>query len=113
MTSRGVTAPPWLTSAPSTNTMVAAIAPVSEKSATTRTGEVVGPSTGETMVTVCAKEDVDASRTKPAAGPGKFSKQPPELSCRCEVMLLWLPKFTKIFSALVRSEERRVGKECK
>src|SRR5438034_1328552 len=75
VTSSGVTAPPWLTSAPSTNTMVAAMEPVSEKFATTRTGEVVvAPPTGETMVTVCAKENVDASRTKPAAGRGKILK---------------------------------------
>src|SRR5436189_5325544 len=32
---------------------------------------------------------------------GRFSKQPPELSCGCGVMLRWLPKFTKIFSALL------------
>ena len=74
VTSSGVTAPPWLTSAPSTNTMVAAMGLVLEKFATTRTGEVVAPSMGETMVTVCAKENVDASRTKPAAGHGKILK---------------------------------------
>jgi hypothetical protein len=34
----------------------------------------VAPPTGETMVTVCAKENVDASRTKPAAGRGKILK---------------------------------------
>src|SRR5947207_15876441 len=101
MTSRGVTAPPWLTSAPSTNTMVAAIAPVSEKSATTQTGVVVDPSTGETMVTVCAKEDVDASRTKPAAGPGKFSNNLQKFSGRWEVMLRCLSKLTKRLVALL------------
>ena len=74
VTSSGVTAPPWLTSALSTNTMVAAMAPLLEKFATTRTGEVVAPSTGETMVTVCAKENVDASRTKPPVRCGKILK---------------------------------------